>query len=414
MRTFDAIVLGGGLTGLSGALQLQARGWRCLVLDRAGPGEEASRANAGILGCDAFVRPDLPLTAGDVLLRLLRPGGATRIDPRALASLIPFLKVAGDVAAPRAVAAAARALAPLQAAAIGEHLALARAASALRFFRRTGWVKLYRRPASFQASEQDRHFARILGVPYAALSGDDLGDIEPDLVRSELAAISWPDSQSVSSPGGVAKAYARLFRERGGAVETGNAATLVRIRSGWAVRGARGEARAPVVVAALGAATPDILGPLGVSLPVAALRGYHRHFRAVQGVRLSRPVTDVDGGFTLTPMERGVRLVGGHELTRPDAPLRETALERAERAARALFPLGARVEDRPIPAVRACLPDGLPVIGAVPDLPGLWLAVPHARDGFALAPALGRLLAETMTGARPFADPAPFAPTRFL
>ena len=43
----------------------------------------------------------------------------------------------------------------------------------------------------------------------------------------------------------------------------------------------------------------------------------------------------------------------------------------------------------------------------------LWLAYGHAHWGLTLGPATGRLLAEMMTGATPFCDPAPYGAGRF-
>jgi D-amino-acid dehydrogenase len=62
---------------------------------------------------------------------------------------------------------------------------------------------------------------------------------------------------------------------------------------------------------------------------------------------------------------------------------------------------------------RPCLPDMLPVIGREPRHAGLWFDFGHQHHGLTLGPATGRLLAEMMTGATPFADPGPYAVERF-
>jgi D-amino-acid dehydrogenase len=53
------------------------------------------------------------------------------------------------------------------------------------------------------------------------------------------------------------------------------------------------------------------------------------------------------------------------------------------------------------------------VIGRAPGHSGLWLAYGHGHWGLTLGPATGRLLAEMMTGATPFCDPAPYGAERF-
>ena len=52
----SAIVLGGGMIGVSAALHLQQRGWSVTLVDRREPGLETSYGNAGIIQSEA-VRP---------------------------------------------------------------------------------------------------------------------------------------------------------------------------------------------------------------------------------------------------------------------------------------------------------------------------------------------------------------------
>jgi D-amino-acid dehydrogenase len=112
-------------------------------------------------------------------------------------------------------------------------------------------------------------------------------------------------------------------------------------------------------------------------------------------------------------MARGLRITTGAELTGRPAASTPVQLGRAEAAARELLALGEPVEPRPWIGTRPCMPDMLPVIGQAPGHPGLWLHFGHGHQGFTLGPATGRLLAEMMTGERPFLDPTPFRPERY-
>ena len=53
-------------------------------------------------------------------------------------------------------------------------------------------------------------------------------------------------------------------------------------------------------------------------------------------------------------------------------------------------------------------PDGVPVIGPVPDVAGFFLASGFSGHGFGIGPGAGRLMADLVTGAPPIVDPAPF------
>jgi glycine oxidase len=58
VKSFDAVIIGGGIIGLALALELRKRDWTVLVLDRGQPGHEASSAGAGMLAAAEVEGPD--------------------------------------------------------------------------------------------------------------------------------------------------------------------------------------------------------------------------------------------------------------------------------------------------------------------------------------------------------------------
>jgi D-amino-acid dehydrogenase len=224
--------------------------------------------------------------------------------------------------------------------------------------------------------------------------------------------VVWTEALSASSPGGVTAAYAEQFAKEGGAIVKGEATSLRKSGEAWEVETAKGRASAPTVVAALGPWTVDVLKPLGYRLPFAVIRGYHRHFRPVGNAVLGRPVIDVEKGFVITPMERGIRLTTGYEFAARDAAPTPVQIARDLPLARELFPIGEPA-DEPWLGRRPCLPDSLPVIGWAPRHKGLFINFGHSHLGFTLGPVTGRLAAEMITGETPVTDPAPFSAGRF-
>ena len=63
--------------------------------------------------------------------------------------------------------------------------------------------------------------------------------------------------------------------------------------------------------------------------------------------------------------------------------------------------------------LRPMTPDGLPVIGAEPRLPGLWYATGHGRNGILLAGLTGVLVRQLVSGEQPSQDLTAFTPARF-
>src|SRR5438045_4195230 len=50
-KTWDVVIVGGGIIGLALALELRRHGAKVLIVERGEPGREASHAAAGMLAC---------------------------------------------------------------------------------------------------------------------------------------------------------------------------------------------------------------------------------------------------------------------------------------------------------------------------------------------------------------------------
>ncbi|MDJ0389602.1 FAD-binding oxidoreductase [Roseomonas sp. E05] len=60
------------------------------------------------------------------------------------------------------------------------------------------------------------------------------------------------------------------------------------------------------------------------------------------------------------------------------------------------------------------MPDAVPVISPVPQLPGLFLSTGYSGHGFGIGPGAGRLAADLVAGDTPVVDPTPFRYTRLI
>jgi D-amino-acid dehydrogenase len=302
---------------------------------------------------------------------------------------------------------------PLFARAVAEHEALAAEAGAERYLSRGGWLKLYRSDEAFAAQARELELAASYGLDAVPLDRDGALALEPALAGVFRRAVHWTAAVSVSNPLALTRAYAARFAALGGVALSGDARTLHRADGLWRVETEAGPLDAGDVLLALGPWASDVLDPLGVRLPLAVKRGYHRHFRPRGNAALSRPVLDAENGYCLAPMEQGIRLTTGVEFAARDAPPTPVQFGRLLPAARQLFPLGEPAEAKTWLGARPCFPDSRPVIGSAPGQRGLWLAFGHAHWGLTLGPSTGRLIAELMTGATPFCDPQPYAAERF-
>ena len=412
----DTIVLGAGVVGISVALHLQKAGRATLLVDRRAPGEETSYGNAGLIQREGVYPYGFPHDFGALIRYAMNNTIDAHYHWSAIPKLAPFLFSYWMHSRASQHQAIAHKYATLIEHCVSEHDALAQEAGATNLLRRDGWMKVFR-----TEKERDTRLAeaarwnREFGLNYRALDMATLKAEEPHLDHGSLiGGLHWTDPTTVVDPLGLSKAYVALFEKLGGKLAIGDAGTLQQNGAGWTVTLADGTtAEAKDVIVALGPWADVLSNKLGYRLPLAVKRGYHMHYAPQQGTKLNNWLIDAERGYFLAPMRKGIRLTTGAEFAERDAPKSPVQIERAERVARTVFPLGGRLDAEPWMGARPCTPDMMPIIGKAPRHRTLWFAFGHAHHGLTLGPITGRVLAETMLGETPVIAIDAYRPERF-
>ena len=407
-------IVGAGIVGLSVAAHLIRRGVAVTLIDPDPPGGAASWGNAGVISRGSVVPLNTPQVWRALPHYALNRSPSIRFSPSSLPRLTPWLARFLAGATPGRALATARALDGLLDGALDAHRDLMALAGGQDRLRTTGYLKVYRSAGGFRASAFERGVYDTLGLDHQILLPDELRALEPDLAPVFHRGILVPGSASVDDPGAVTGLYADWVLRAG--------ADLVRA----AVRGLRPTAKgygievqggppipAETVVMAAGAWSAPLLAGVGVGVPLAAERGYHQRFGFVGNARLGRPFHDVEGHYVMTGMAEGIQVSTGVELAPVDAPSTPRQLARVLPAAREAFPFAEPVAEV-WRGARPSLPDGRPVIGAVPKRPGLWAAFGHGHIGFSAGPVTGRLLADAIVTGTASPVLAPFDPARVV
>ena len=414
----EVTVVGAGIVGVSTALHLQRRGREVTLVDRRAPGRETSFGNAGVINAGSAValnNPDLHRS----LARLLRnTDAALRYDPRhvlrRLSWHLAFLEHSKTTAARRT----ALALHGLVRRAPAEHRALMDLAGNRHRFREVGWLKAFRGGGARRARRELGGFVGTvleeLGVGMRTLDVRALAELEPALATIYGSAIHLTDGGFVDDPGALVAEYARRFRADGGTIVEAEVRAIAEDANGASWTAADGTRRTGTIVVAAGPWSGELLASCDREAPLAVERGYHAHFRLASGVSLGHSVHDVDAGFVMGPMARGLRVTTGVELAARDAPSNLAQLEAVIPRVAEGIEIEGRTEDPVWRGARPTLPDSLPAIGPLPGSRRLWANFAHQHVGFMTGPVSGRLLAEMLAGEAPVVDPAPYAPARFI
>ena len=408
----DVIVLGAGIVGVSSAYAARQRGLSVTLVDRREPGSETSYGNAGILSSGSI----FPLNQPSLLSNL----------PKYLSNRHPALRwdvgwalknpawIARFLASGRASQTRPRALAlrGLIQASLKLHREWIVQSGAGNRIRETGWLKAWRGD-NVAAAKADQAALAEYGIKCDLLDRQGISALEPNIIPVYSVGLLHTQTASVDSPGNVTKAYAKMFAGAGGEIRRAEIKSIALDNDGWRVALSDGELLARHVVVALGPWSPDLLRPLGYSVPLVTERGYHREFRPNPSRTLLRPIHDAENAFLITPMEQGIRVTSGVELTDRDAPSSYAQLDAVVPLARGVVEFGETVGEI-WRGARPTLPDSLPMIGPAPRHAGLWLAFGNQHIGFTTGPATGDAVAAMIMGATPTFDTSAFLPKRYL
>jgi D-amino-acid dehydrogenase len=409
----DVVIIGGGIVGLSSALELQSRGRSVVVVDPGDPLKRASYGNAGVLSRGSI----LPIAGPGIWKNLVRYARgidpAVRLRYASVPALIGWYRRFLARSNEAGVRNAAAALNPLVAAAQARHLALGEIAGTLPLIRKDGWLRLYRSDASLARAALERALLAEHGVQAELLSGDAIHDMESSLARMFAHGLFFPQTGSVITPGEVVARFEAAFRARGGHLLAGAAQGISQVEGGVTVQVAGRTIRAEHAVLSAGAWSGKLARRLGYAMPLASERGHHAHFRLRDGAVLGRAVNDTGAGFVVAPMGDTVRVLSGVELCDPDVPPDFRQLELAVENARRLLPLGEQVGENWF-GNRPSTPDSVPVIGLAPRHDRIVFAFGHGHIGLSTGPVTGEIVARLICREAQTLPIAPFDPRRFL
>ena len=379
MSAYDVIIVGGGLIGSSIAFELSSENLRVAVLDRQEPGREASWAAAGMLA----PAPDSPETS----------------------ALVPLGKQSLSLY-PEFVAA------------------IEKASGKSTDFTRNGTFEVFRGPrANAQRDAMVTEFHR-LAIAAEAISLDDAGKHEPSLA-THSGAIAWLPDEATVDPRLLVEAVLAAATNRGAEIRADCAvdSLLYEGKACTGVISAGQEIAAKQVIIAAGCFCATIASSAGAPhaahhqpqlqqyAPVHPVRGQMLALRSPT-VHLKK-VLRSDYGY-LVPRRDG-RIIAGSTLENAGF-VKQVTPQGVRQILDAALELAPALADAKIvedwSGLRPGTPDQLPIIGPT-DIPGLWLATGHYRNGILLAPATAKIMRDWIVTGKSNFNAESFSPLRF-
>ncbi len=303
----------------------------------------------------------------------------------------------------------------------------------LGVFEELGSLRIASSPESLKELERGASRARGIGLDVDVISAAEALERMPAASPEHLYGAIWIGADGCVDPHTATHALAAAARELGASIRTHTRVTGVELGPVHEVRAVlteHGRIETEHVVNAAGMWAPQVSAMVGAFTPSVPVDHQHIALEAVRGYELPHDMPcfrDTDN-LVYGRSEAGGVLFGGYE-PNPVArwtdgvPWRHSAATLpadpdrfAQLMAGAVrrFPF---LDDAGVVALvchpDAMTPDGNPLLGPVPGVPGYWLAAGLSLNGFGGAGGMGRTLAEWMTAGETELDTQGFRAWRF-
>ena len=257
--------------------------------------------------------------------------------------------------------------------------------------------------------------------------------LQPALAR-HICGASYCTEDCIVNPLELIVGYARAAKRLGATIRTFTEVVGIERQRNriFAVLTNRGRIPTATIVNAAGAWSPVLAGMVNLDLPVVPRKGemfvtepmppmlkggiFSARYLVSKEMPTAEAETDeMRVGMGTSQTRSGNLLIGStREFAGFDRRSTYRAIQELMRQPVELLPSVSGIHViRAFAGLRPATPDGLPILGQSPDLPGFITASGHEGDGVALSPITGKTIAELVVGKVDEEKLTPFSSSRF-
>jgi D-amino-acid dehydrogenase len=391
-----ALIIGGGIIGLSSAYYLQRSGWDVTIIDKSDFSNNCSYGNAGYVCPSHFIPLASPGIVKQGLKWMWDPQSPFYVQPRFNRALFDWgLKFIKSASKNNVTSAAI----PMRDIALLSQCEYEQWAKEFDFYyEHKGLLEIFQTEKKARHAEHIVAEAKQLGLDAELLSFDKLQAMEPHtMINAEGAIFFKCDSHLY--PNNLMKGLLALLKQSGVQVLPNEEVTNFEKagRSITKVITKNSVHATDYIVIATGAWSREIAAMININLSLIPGRGYSITLEDPL-YRLNYPAVLAEGRVAITPMGGNrMRFGGTMEVTSTRMPPRLNRVKGILNSVRSFFPtfnIPVPPPDKIWYGYRPCSADGMPYIGKVKKWNNIVIATGHSMLGLSLGPGTGKLVSE--------------------
>lgn len=411
-----AVIIGGGIIGLSSAYYLLQDGWDITVIDKTDLTDSCSYGNLGMIVPSHFVPLAAPGIVAQGIRWMFNSKSPFYVKPSLSGQLInwglKFIKSANEGHVKRS----------------GPHLTAINLLSKQLYedlskmpgfdfsFEKKGIVMYYK---TEKVAEEEIHMAETaqkMGLDVEVLSAKEVQTLESEIELNVLGGVHYKCDAHLY-PNKLNTQLISYLKQKGVRFVTGQPVKQIIRKQDKivSVHTSEQQINGDMFIMAAGSWMPELLKLAGLQLPLMPGKGYS-FTQDNPAKQLQVPAILCEARVAITPMSNHLRFGGTMEIGPINDKINMNRVQGIVESVPAYLP-GLKLEmpkkENIWYGFRPCSPDGLPYIGFGSKYNNLLYAGGHAMMGLSLGPATGKLIAEMASHKTTSIDVQAFDPTRF-
>ncbi len=419
-----AVIIGGGIIGLSSALYLRRSGWEVTVLDKGDFSDNCSYGNCGYICPSHFIPLATPGIVRQGLKWMWNSTSPFYVQPRLDWNLVNWgLKFIRSATANHVETAAIplRDIAILSKKEYESWLTLPDFDFA---YEQKGLLEIFQTDAGGEHARHTVEKAHELGLSDTQLlNKDELQALEPHTRINGKGAILF-NCDAHCYPNKLMQQLIAYLKKEGVQLIPQEEVTgfekqgrkVNKVYTANSVTGVRNVFEGEEIIIATGSWGRETARLLSVRIPLMPGRGYSVTLEG-SPYKVNYPAVLLEGRAAITPMDGNkIRFGGTMEITSHKTPPRMNRVQGILNAVKRFYP----EFDVPLPpkekiwyGYRPCSADGLPYIGRVKKYDNLTVATGHSMLGLSLGAGTGRLVDEIISNRALTIPISSYDPNRF-